>query len=84
MESINAHRSIWDLDMCKIWSENNPEGIGKWTEPWEHDMEYIDLYLETEYDESYDDFEGEKIVDYDDEYIMSLLKPLFPQLKGAE
>ena len=79
--SIDAHESIWYLDLCRIWSENSKDGIGRWTEPSEHDMEYIDFYLEAEYSEDYGDYAGEKIADYDDNYIMELLRLLFPQLK---
>lgn len=77
--AISANRSIWMLDCCLIWSENSDDGIGEWTEPWE--LDYGDFYTETEYDDSYGEYAGEKIVDYDDDFIMELLKPLFPQLK---
>ena len=93
MEPINAHRNVWMLELCAIWASNSNDGRGEWTEPWEHDMDYMDFYLETEYasevefmDEDGEMFlvdAGDRIVDYDEDYIMSLLRPLFPQLKGG-
>jgi len=55
--SVNALHSIMSLSMCKIWSENNKEGIGYWEEPMPEEEHWDFLF-------SVEDREGNQIYEY--------------------
>ncbi len=74
--NVNANQSVWALDMCRIWSENNREGRGFWEEPMpiEEHWDFMFAVEDREGNNIYGHFEDV------DEYLLLLLKPLFSNI----
>jgi len=76
--SVDARHSIYMLDMCVIWAENSEDGVGYWEEPMPEEEHWDFMFSVT-------DGEGNEIYDYYEdahEYLIELLRPLFPNLRG--